>query len=343
MAEPVTVTVDAKGMPLPPVDPNVKIPDSVKASGSHADALHAQAYSQTPPAPPVQTSPPPATQTPPAPTSDPRANWTQDQWAQHARSMEGRFKQSQEQITSLQTHMTEMGDELLRSQTQRVMAPPPPPPPVTPPARQVTPQDVETYGEDFLNVAQRAALDAVAPRLAQLETRNQQLERRLQQQSQGSVQSALDAQVPNWQAINLSPRFINWLRIRNVYDNKLRKTLLDDAYKAADSARVVSFFKGFLAEEEATGSTEFLPTQEPPLPAAPHTPAVSLESLSAPGHARPAQGTTPAPANEPIWITRGQIAQFFANVRKGVYAGREQDYHNDQAIIWECQRSGRVR
>jgi hypothetical protein len=203
---------------------------------------------------------------------------------------------------------------------------------------------VETYGEDFLNVAQRAALDAIAPKLSQLEQQNKQLQSQLRKQTIQSIESVLDIQVPNWPQINLSPKFKNWLRIRDIYSGKLRSEMLNEAHKAADAARVLTFFKGFLAEEEATGSTEFLPTQEPTPQASPQTSVVGLEQFAAPGHARPAVGTQPnQSANEPIWITRGQISAFYANVRKGVYVGREQDYMNDQAIIFECQRAGRIR
>ena len=141
----------------------------------------------------------PAPQPPtPAPEGD-RAAWDAAKWMQHAKSMEGRFRQSQETVTSLQGTMTEMGEELVRAQTA-LQRPPAPrrrcPQPRQPPL--ITPQDVETYGEDFLNVAQRAALQAVQPRLQQLEQRNQQLERQLRRTNIQTIEQVLDAQVPNW-------------------------------------------------------------------------------------------------------------------------------------------------
>jgi len=356
--KPVEVTVDAKGMPIPPVDPNVIIPGRVQAAAAAADAIHAQAYAtHTPPPPqqqpvplPQQATPQPQQATPqPQPQLDEaRSNWDANQWMQHAKSMEGRFKQVKEQNDTLQGHMTELGEELIRAQSTMarppVFAPPAPFSPVPTPVQHfVTPQDIETYGEDFLNAAQRAALQAVSPKLQALESRNQQLERKLQKQSMVTIESELDREVSNWPQINLSPRFKNWLRLRDIYSGVVRSKLLNDAHVAGDAARVVSFFKGFLSEEDATGSTEFLPTHEPTRQASPQTPGVELQMLAAPGHARPAAGSQPQSADGPQWITRGQIKQFFENVRKGVYAGREQDYHNDQAFIFECQSAGRVR
>jgi hypothetical protein len=158
-----------------------------------------------------------------------------------------------------------------------------------------------------------------------------------------TIEAVLDQNVPNWPQINLSPKFKNWLRFRDYYSNRPRKELLDEAHRAADAARVLKFFQGFLAEEVATGSTEFTGA-EPSPQATPHNPVMELQSLAAPGHARPAQGTSPnQPADGPIWITRAQISQFYANVRKGVYVGKEQDYLNDQAIIFECQKAGRIK
>lgn len=355
--KPVEVTVDAKGMPIPPVDPNVVIPGRVQAAAAAADAIHAQAYAPQPqqqqPVPiPQQAQPQQQQQPVPLPQQtqpdDARATWDANQWMQHAKSMEGRFKQVKEQNDTLQGHMTELGEELIR--TQSAVARPPvftPPAPLSPVPPQVqhfvTPQDIETYGEDFLNAAQRAALQAVSPKLNALEQQNQALQRKLQKATMVSIEGLLDQQVANWPQINLSPRFKNWLRLRDIYSGVVRSKLLNDAHAAGDAARVVSFFKGFLSEEDATGSTEFLPTHEPTQQASPQTPGVELQTLAAPGHARPAAGSQPQSADAPQWITRGQIKQFFENVRKGVYAGREQDYHNDQAFIFECQRAGRVR
>ena len=262
---------------------------------------------------------------------------------QHARSMEGRFKQASEQVMTLQGTVTTLGEELVATQSSRATLPQPPSLPIAPaPVPLITPQDVETYGEDFLNVAQRAALQAVQPKLTALEQQNNVLRQQLRKSTIQQIETVLDREVPNWPQINLSPRFKEWLRLRDVYSGRLRSELLNEAHRAANAALVLNFFKGFLAEEEATGSTEFLPNTGLSRQAAPHVPAIELTSLAAPGHARPAQGSTPASANDPQFITRGQIAEFYANVRKGVYAGREQDYHNDQAFIFECQRAGRV-
>ncbi len=344
MVAPVEVTVDAKGMPLPPVDPNIPVPPSVKAAADKAAALHQAAYSSPQPDAHLATvaSTTPVTSALAAAATpdpgDPRASWTADKWIQHAKSMEGRFNQSQDTIKGLQTTLSEMGAELVAVQQPRAVTS------VAPVVQQnVTPKDLADYGEDFLAVVGRVATDVAQPRIAQLEAENRRLSAQMSRQAGSNIYSMLDDKVPNWATINGSPRFKTWLRSRDIYAGRLRQQLLDDAFRAADAARVVAFFQGFLKEEEATGSTEFLLNTEPPPGAAPRNPAVELQTLAAPGHARPAVATSPnSPANEPRYITRGQITQFYANVRAGKYVGREQDRLNDEAFIFECQNAGRV-
>ena len=364
MAEPTTVTVDAKGMPQLPADPNVKIPPAVKAAADAADAIHQQTYQPPAPATPEPTpapTPEPITAPAPAPTPEPpkaiapvsdRSDWDVAKWQQHAKSMEGRFRQSQDQIQTLQGHLSEMGTELVAWQNRAPLVPPQSPQqspqpqqqPLPPVQKFLTKEDVDTYGEDFLNAAQRAAMQAVSPQLTALQRQNEDLRRQLSRTTATSMEASLDAQVPNWSIINANPRWKNWLRLRDVYSGRLRNEMLNEAYRSGQSDRVVAFFRGFLAEEEATGQTEFLPQSEPAQPTPPRVAAVELNTLAAPGHAKPAVGNQPnAPASEPIWITRAQIAQYYDNVRRQVYAGREQDRLNDEAIIFECQRAGRVR
>ena len=48
MPAPITVTVDAKGMPQAPIDPNVPLPPSVARAAARADELHKAAYAPQP-------------------------------------------------------------------------------------------------------------------------------------------------------------------------------------------------------------------------------------------------------------------------------------------------------
>ena len=250
--------------------------------------------------------------------------------------MKGRFDQSQRTIGSMQGQMSELGDELVRTQS---LLTPRQPPQQQQPARLLTDQERADYGTELIEVVQKAALEAVAPEITTLKQQNQQLRQKVAQQDQQGIFAALDQAVPNWREINESDRFKAWCRLPDLYSGVLRGRLLNDAFRAGQAPRVAQFFRGFLTEEVATGQQSVtLP------PAVERTAAVPLETLAAPGRAKPATGadSTGAPADKPI-ITRQQIAAFYDQVRKGAYAGRDADKARDEAIIFAAQREGRTR
>jgi hypothetical protein len=152
----------------------------------------------------------------------------------------------------------------------------------------------------------------------------------------------LAAEVPNWKQINTNPRFIAWLGLPDVYSGQVRKAMLNAAFQAASAPRVIAFFKGFIADEVATGHISAAPPTEPQPAAAPRQPAVPLSTLTAPGRAKPATGDTQVPVDKPIY-TRTQIAKFYSDVRRGAYLGREQDKATEEAKIFAAQNDGRVR
>ena len=255
-------------------------------------------------------------------------------------SMKGRYEQAAQTIGSMQEQMQQMGDELMRLQrmvTQQRQIPPAPPTPRQP---LVTDKDLEAYGPELIDVVKRAALEAVSPELARLNQTTQQVRQTVVKQSQDGVYQQLANAIPNWSEINQSPRFKAWAGLRDVYSGEVRSKLLNAALQAADAPRVVAFFRGFLAEEQATGQAP-----EPQHEAAtPRQAAVPLEMLAAPGRAKPAPGGTMpgSPADKPIF-TRAQISEFYTRVRQGAYNGRDADKARDEAMIFSAQKEGRVR
>jgi hypothetical protein len=338
---------------LPPVDPDVKLPPSVAKQAAAAEALHTQTYQTEPPpvaqpdpaAPQPQPDPQPALNTAPQPAPKPPAPQVQPQpqpqpapapdWEHRYHSMEGRYKQAALTIGSMQEQMSEMGDELLRM--QRVL-----------PANQVRPQpstllteeDVKTYGPELLDVVKRAAREAVMPDLQNTQSRMDQVNQRVARQTTQGVYSILDQKVPDWRSINQSDRFKIWCGLRDVYSGDIRGKMLNAAFQAADAPRVIAFFTGFLAEEQATGQQPDPLAQPAPQP--PRVAATPLETLVAPGRAKPPTGDSPTAVDKPIF-TRAQIAGFYDLVRKGSYAGRDADKAKDEAAIFAAQREGRVR
>lgn len=351
---------------LPPVDPNVVLPPRFAAAAAAADALHKQVYGDQnapaePPAAPVEPpaeppaaaapaepapaeppAPPPAAPPAEPPATPPADNdVSPDQWRHRYLSMKGRYDQASIQIGHLQEQMTALGDELMRTQQLVRQAPPERQQPKPTPQKHITDKDTETYGEDLIDVARRAALDAVSPEIEGLKGENQQLKQKLTQTAKQTMYDQLSQAVPNWRQINQHPRFKAWVSLPDVYSGSVRNKLLNAAVQAADAPRVIAFFNGFLREEQATGQSP-QPTPAPAAAPAPRDPALDLAGLAAPGRAKPASGDSHVPAQKPIY-NRTQIAEFYRDVRQGRYAGREADKAKEEAAIFLAQREGRVR
>ena len=353
-----------------PVDTSVKLPQSVIDAAKRAEAHYVPAQvpaqvqvdpaapAQVPPANPdqpvnivaVPASTAPAEPRPlltepvadQAPVQVPVPSTAEIQTVDYASeyySMRGRWAQSQQTVGMLQEQIAEQGRQLqdvLRQvneghQQQR-----------TEPVRKLTADDEKTYGPEFLDVARRAAQDAMGPEIQELRRSQQQVAEREQRLASQLVLSELDEKLPNWRTINTSPEFLAWLRLPDVYSGSVRGNLLRQAVAAASASRVLAFFKGYIAEAQATGQ---LPAQQTTAaaPAPARQAAVPLETLTAPGRIQPAPAHQQGSASDTPWITRKQIAEFYSHAGAQRYVGREKDREHDQQIIFDAQRLGRIR
>lgn len=347
--------------PADGVDPNVKVPGAVARAAAQADAFYAAPApadgAVTPPAQPApdltatviepQPAAAPAPTPAPAPVEPPKhtpAPTNEQGWEHRYHSMRGRYDQAMTTLQGMQEQMRQMGDELQAAQAAlanvgRVA------PGTQSNQKLVTDQEREVYGEELLDVVARRAVEAVSPEINNLKAENQQLKRTQAQQQTRNVHQALDGAVPNWRAINRSPRFGQWLSLTDLLSGAPRRNLLNAAFQAADAPRVVAFFKSFVDDEAATGSTEFsLQQPVPAAPAAPRTPPVVIDTLAAPGRAKPVGSSDPRNVTDskPIF-TRAQISQFYDACRRGAYNGREAERTAYEKAIFSAQNEGRVR
>lgn len=367
MPEPVNVTLDARPMPQNREDPDVKLPPAVAAAKAAAEALHKAAYEpqpqpEPPPAPPPpspepqpqpEPAPPAPQPAPQPPPEDPAVRQAfdpnvaaQDYYHRYI-SMQGRWRNATEQLERMQGELSALGNELVRTQQMLANQPPPPhtnghapPPPIT---SLVTPADEQQFGSEVIDLARRVARETLAPELASLRGENEQLRSQVQRTGKQGVFAVLDERVPNWRQINVAPEFKRWLSLPDVYSTEVRQRLLDAAVVAADAPRVVAFFTGFLREAAQGQPSQ---PQPAPLPAEPppahRQPPLSLETLAAPGRARPAPGEQPTAVDKPVY-TRAQISKFYGDVRRGLYAGREAEKSAIERDIFAAQTEGRVR
>lgn len=359
--------------PIPPVDTSVALPPSVLRAAEAANALHATAYKSDPapspqpdpaagdppsqpdpareqsapqPAPqpaPVTAREQPAPQPQPEPHPEDDSSVTPEQWHHRYLSMKGRFEQSQVTLGSMQEQMSQLGDELQRTQ-QMIQRPQQQPQQQQPqPQRLVTDQDVQTYGPELLDFIKRASREAVAPDLHNVTQQTRQVSQTLAKQGTAGLYQQMDAQVPSWKEINVNPRFRSWCRSPDVYSGQIRGKLLNAAFQAADAPRVVAFFQGFLNEEVATGQVSGQQPQPQGDPPAPRQAALSLDALAAPGRAKPATGESPASSADKPVFTRAQISAFYSKPVRDSYIGREADRRRDETAIFAAQKEGRVR
>ena len=339
------------------VDPNVKIPNAIKATSARADAAFKAAYNpEAEEADGVQETNEEAndvsaesetasqfeneTKRPVENTLEQSSSKEEEQsWEHRYKSMKGRYdraesqlRQMSDQITSLQNVIATMQVTAPVGQSNSEMAA----------ERLITAEEESDYGSEFLNVVGKKAKEEMLPIVKGYETKIAELEERLknvggyvQQDARSRMENMLDDRVPTWRDINFDQNFISWLKLPDPYSGVIRHEMLKAAYERNDAPRVAAFFNGFLAEEAATDPAreETGRTQAPAKP--------SLERFAAPGRAKTAAASG-APAEKPIF-TRAQIAKFYAESAAGKFRGKEAEKDRLEAQIFEAEREGRIR
>jgi hypothetical protein len=349
------------------VDPTVVIPKNIRDQAAAAEALHKQAYAEPQPEQQPQPEPQPqpeATLQPeqqpqpepePQPRQDPPdADENSQTWKHKFLSMQGRWQGSQKQLGEMTEINSQLANELRATQQlleqnssqARTDSSRQHQQTGHPHEKLITPQDVDTYGQEMIDVVQRAAREAVGPEIDALRGENAELKKRVLTTGQRDVQALLARDIPNWVAINRSPEFAQWLSLRNIYTGQVRREMLNAAYQAANAPTVVQLFKDFLTEVRATGGTPPASQrqQQPPSSQteAPRQPAMQLETLAAPGRARPAPGDSSVPAEKPIY-TRALISKNYSDRRRGLWNGRDNDWNMLEADMIAAGNEGRVR
>jgi len=108
--------------------------------------------------------------------------------------------------------------------------------------------DYDNYGSELIDLTRRAAVEAVSPELQQLRAQNQHLRQMAARSQRAEIERALDQQIPNWHEIYQNPAFAAWLAQPDGYSGAVRSQLMRQAVDVGDAGRVVSFYRGFLAE-----------------------------------------------------------------------------------------------
>lgn len=349
MADQNTATRGNRPAPADGRDPNVKMPASVRAAAKRSEDI-VNANNGEPPVTTVEDAPPvgepgitivPATP-PVAPVPDAAPPSREKMYSENdLNAMKARWERADRDNQRLSEEVSN-----LRNLIGTMQAAPPAPPPATPPELRaeslLTPQEINDYGPEFLEVVGKKAREIAGAEIAQLRQQVDTLSKGFQTTTQMSAEQArdsmlahLDEKLPEWRDINKDQNFLSWLRLPDAFSGAIRHDLLKAAYDQNNPARVMAFFQGFLAEEAAVAPANKAP---PATGAAPGK--VPLESFAAPGRAKSAAAA--APAEKPI-ITRAQVTQFYADVAAGKYRGRDAERAENEAAIFSAQGEGRIR
>ena len=204
----------------------------------------------------------------------------------------------------------------------------------------MTDKDVEAFGSDLIDVIARKAREVAqaefAPKIAQLEAENAQLSGELNGVSERQTDSArtmyfadLRREVPDWEALNVDQRFMDWLAEVDPLSGNPRQEYLNRAFASLDVGRTAVLFNTF---KELTAP--------PPVPAKPQ-PSKQLQRQVAPGTSRASTVASSNPA-ERIW-SLSEIDQFYIEIRRGDYKGNEAERARIEAEIDHAVAEGRVR
>jgi hypothetical protein len=309
-------------------------------------------YDPNNPAPPPEPAPPANLEGQPQPQLAP------PDIEHQFKSLQGRYSKADEENRRMAQQVADLQRLLATVQT-------PPPALQSPPAQagsgvrftgpvaqpRVTPKEVEEFGKEFIDVVGRRAMEVqeatLQPTLSRLEQKIQQLEGQLGGVRQVQVTDAnermwniLDREVPNWQGINGSSEFVQWLQVPDPLSGQIRHGLLEEAFRNQQVGRVIEFFRRFLSDY-AQVAPQPLPQPQLQLPRPNGGGAsVNLMELAAPGRAKTGQ-TNLAP-DKPTYTT-AEISQFYHDKTFGKYKGREAEMNALENDIFTAQREGRIR
>ncbi len=335
-------------------DENVRIPAAVRNQAARANALVNGQGVQPEPQPEPQPQPQPepqaqmpqdgqqpltatpvATATPePAQTpSQPQRERTPEEWQHAFNSVNERYRSQVRINNDLQEQVRQLTQQVSELQTKRS--------PDLQASRIITPAEEQEWGTEMLTVVGKKAKEEVLPEIEKIRSEVESLKSQVSTTARTAELSAreqmfarLDAELPQWRALNNNEKFIAWLDLPDGLSDAIRQNVLDEAVSRNDAAKVLRVFKGFLAEEAATAP------RPQPVPASAPAQTDPLAKFAAPGRVRTAAANN-APAEKPIYTT-AQISQFYVDVRQGKYKGREAEKDALERDMFSAQAEGRV-
>lgn len=205
----------------------------------------------------------------------------------------------------------------------------------------LSPEEVEEYGEDLIDVIRRAAVEAVGNQIAELQGKVENIHQQVGGVTQvvgetkrEKVFAKLDQQVENWRELNRSPEFLEWLRETDPYSGNQRGVMLRKAFDSAEADRVIAFFKGFLNEHAAVSPSQSAGSHK-------GKPNVDANRLVAPGKTR-ANKVSAGAQDDKRFYTEQEINDFYKAVSRGDYRKKPEEKDKQERDIFRALNEGRV-
>lgn len=291
-----------------------------------ADAADAIIQSLT--APVVVSNPEPVAANEPAPAPAPTTS--EETWEQRYRTLQGMFNQEKQNTSAAQR---EVLSELarMRAELEAVRAAPTSAEPAKP---AMDPEDVERFGADLVEMVQRGAAATIAAvsdkftnAVTKLETRISALEstvtgvsKQAELSREEQFYATLSKLVPDWEEVNADNGFLAWLAEKDPVYGVERQVGLSAAHQALRADHAANVFNAYKAIRKAK------PTAEP---------LVAPRSTST--------ATSIAAPEAPVFVSQKEINDFYHDVTRGRYVGREAEAARREAEIATAVAEGRVK
>lgn len=196
-----------------------------------------------------------------------------------------------------------------------------------------TKKDAEVFGEDLVQMVVRIVDSKFGRLVSEFDDRLKVIEDRYKATTETVHKTAKDlfldrltARIPDLEAINTSPAFLEWLAELDPVSGYVRQDILDHAAGSLDLERVVGIF------------TAFKKTQAPAPAPATTSAKQQLERQVAPRTSAPA--TVP---DTPRIYDQSEVVAFYDDLRRGNYRGREALAKQIEAELNKALEEGRVR
>jgi hypothetical protein len=184
-------------------------------------------------------------------------------------------------------------------------------------------KEMPEFEEAVNYLAEQRAKQIMSTQMGDVNTRVDNLANSVVANTSASFYSYLDKEVKNWQNINNHPAFAAWLQETDRLTGLPKMAILQDAYQKFDGPRAAAFFEAFIVDAKAK------------------TKGVSpVDKFAAPNSGGGGNENTPAPAA--AVVSRSDIAQFYADVARGVYKQNPEGKKQREAELNAAIAAGKV-